>query len=62
VVAFAANRAHWVDVGGLRTGFGNVQTYEIFHEGIQMRSIKIYEAGKRNEGVWQMITDNIRFP
>jgi N-methylhydantoinase B len=62
VVAFAANRAHWVDVGGLRTGFGNVQTYEIFHEGLQMRSIKIYEAGKRNEGVWQMITDNIRFP
>lgn len=62
VVAFAANRAHWVDVGGLRTGFGNVQTYEIFHEGIQMRSIKIYDAGRRNEGVWQMITDNIRFP
>ncbi len=62
VVAFAANRAHWVDVGGLRTGFGNVQTTEIFHEGIQMRSIKIYDAGKRNDGVWQMITDNIRFP
>ncbi|WP_233838969.1 hydantoinase B/oxoprolinase family protein [Paraburkholderia sp. ZP32-5] len=62
VVAFAANRAHWADVGGLRTGFGNVQTYEIFHEGIQMRSIKIYDAGKRNEGVWQMISDNIRFP
>jgi N-methylhydantoinase B len=62
LVAFAANRAHWVDVGGLRTGFGNVQTYEIFHEGIQMRSIKLYDAGKRNEGVWQMISDNIRFP
>lgn len=62
VVAFAANRAHWVDVGGLRTGFGNVQTYEIFHEGLQMRSIKLYDAGRRNEGVWQMITDNIRFP
>lgn len=62
VVAFAANRAHWVDVGGLRTGFGNVQTYEIFHEGIQMRSIKIYDAGERNDGVWQMISDNIRFP
>jgi N-methylhydantoinase B len=62
VVAFAANRAHWVDVGGLRTGFGNVQTYEIFHEGLQMRSIKLYDAGRRNDGVWQMITDNIRFP
>jgi N-methylhydantoinase B len=62
VVAFAANRAHWVDVGGMRTGFGNLQTYEIYHEGLQMRSIKLYEAGRRNEGVWQMITDNIRFP
>lgn len=62
VVAFAANRAHWVDVGGMRTGFGNLQTYEIFQEGIQMRSIKLYEGGKRNEGVWQMISDNIRFP
>ena len=51
VVAFAANRAHWVDVGGLRTGFGNVETYEIFHEGLQFRSIKIYDAGKRNDGV-----------
>ena len=62
VVAFAANRAHWVDVGGLRTGFGNVETYEIFHEGLQFRSIKIYDAGKRNDGVWQMIRDNVRFP
>jgi N-methylhydantoinase B len=62
LVAFAANRAHWVDVGGMRTGFGNLQTYEIFHEGIQMRSIKLFEAGRRNEGVWQMISDNIRFP
>lgn len=62
VVAFAANRAHWVDVGGMRTGFGNSQTFEIYQEGLQMRSIKLFEAGRRNEGVWQMITDNIRFP
>jgi N-methylhydantoinase B len=62
VVAFAANRAHWVDVGGMRTGFGNVETTEIFQEGLQFRSIKIYEAGKRNEGVWQIIRDNVRFP
>jgi len=62
VVAFAASRAHWVDVGGLRTGFGNVQTTEIFHEGLQLRSIKLYAAGERNDGVWQVITDNIRFP
>ncbi|MBI3707709.1 MAG: hydantoinase B/oxoprolinase family protein [Proteobacteria bacterium] len=62
VVVFAANRAHWVDVGGMRVGFGSTATTEIFHEGLQFRSLKIYEAGKRNETLWQIIEDNVRFP
>ncbi len=62
VVAFAASRAHWVDIGGMRVGFGSVQTTEIYQEGIQFRSLKIYEAGKRNDTLWQIITDNLRFP
>jgi N-methylhydantoinase B len=62
VVAFAASRAHWVDIGGMREGFGSVQTTEIFQEGLQFRSLKIYEADRRNETLWQMITDNVRFP
>src|SRR5579884_3099461 len=62
VVAFAASRAHWVDIGGSRVGFGSVETTEIYQEGLQFRSLKIYEAGKRNETLWQMIYDNVRFP
>jgi len=62
LVAFAANRAHWVDVGGTRVGFGSYATNEIFQEGLQLRSIKIYEAGRRNEAVWQILHDNLRFP
>jgi N-methylhydantoinase B len=62
VVAFAASRAHWVDIGGMRVGFGSVQTTEIYQEGLQFRSLKIYEAGKRNDTLWQIITDNLRFP
>lgn len=62
LVAFAANRAHWVDVGGTRVGFGSYATNEIFQEGLQLRSIKIYEAGERNEAVWQILQDNLRFP
>ena len=27
-----------------------------------MRSLKIYEAGKRNETLWQIIRDNMRYP
>ena len=62
IVAFTANRAHWVDIGGARIGFGSSATTEIFAEGIQMRSLKIYETGKRNETLWQIIQDNVRFP
>ena len=62
LVAFAANRAHWVDIGGTRVGFGSYATNEIFQEGLQFRSIKIYERGERNEAVWQILADNLRFP
>ncbi len=62
VVAFAANRAHWVDVGGTRVGFGSYGTNEIFQEGLQFRSLKLYEAGKRSEAIWQILEDNLRFP
>ena len=62
IVGFAANRAHWVDIGGMRQGFGSFATSEIYAEGLQMRSLKIYQAGKRTETLWQIIRDNIRFP
>src|SRR5712671_5469917 len=61
VVAFAASRAHWVDIGGMRVGFGSVETTEIYQEGLQFRSLKIYEAGRRNEPPWQIIHDRVRF-
>src|SRR3977135_3154076 len=62
LVGFAANRAHWVDIGGVPPGFGSRASTAIFVEGLQMRSLKIYEAGKRNETLWQIIRDNVRYP
>ncbi len=62
LVAFSANRAHWVDVGGMRTGFGSYETTEIFHEGIQLRSLKLFDGGQRNDAIWQILEDNLRFP
>ena len=35
LAAFAASRAHWVDNGGMRQGFGSVETTEIYQEGLQ---------------------------
>lgn len=61
IVAFAASRAHWTDIGGVRQGFASNTSTDIYAEGLQMRSLKIYEAGKRNETLWQIIRDNVRF-
>jgi N-methylhydantoinase B len=62
LIGFAANRAHWVDIGGMHQGFGSTAANDIYAEGLQMRSLKIYEAGKRNETLWQIIRDNVRYP
>ena len=59
---FAATRAHWTDVGGLSTGFGGANALDPWMEGLQLDQIKLYEAGKRDEKVWRLIRDNIRFP
>ncbi|MEN3150795.1 hydantoinase B/oxoprolinase family protein [Neorhizobium sp. IRAMC:178] len=62
LIGFAANRAHWVDIGGGRQGFGSNATTDIYSEGLQMRSLKIYKAGALNDTLYQIIQDNIRYP
>lgn len=62
LVGFAANRAHWVDIGGGRQGFGSNATTDIFSEGLQFRSLKIHERGEVNSTLKQIIHDNIRYP
>ena len=59
---FLGVRAHWIDVGGASTGFGSSLARDIFEEGIQIRSVKIYKEGKRNAEILRVIEDNIRFP
>lgn len=59
---FAATRAHWMDVGGLSTGFGAGSATDPWMEGLQLDQIKLYEAGTLDEKVWRIIRDNIRFP
>jgi N-methylhydantoinase B len=61
--AFPLVRAHWVDVGGMSTGFGaGMAALDPWLEGLQIDQIKLYEEGKLDEKVWQLLKDNIRFP
>ena len=61
--AFAIVRAHWVDVGGMSTGFSAPGLVtDPWIEGLQLDQIKIHEAGVPDEKVLRIIRDNIRFP
>ena len=62
LVCFLAVRAHWIDVGGGSTGFGSSNTRDVYEEGLQVRSVKIYKRGEPNTEVLRLIEDNIRFP
>jgi N-methylhydantoinase B len=62
LVAFPAVRAHWVDIGSSSIGFGPGGTTEIYQEGLQFRSVKLYEGGKLNDSIQRIIFDNVRLP
>jgi N-methylhydantoinase B len=61
--AFAIVRAHWVDIGGMSTGFGaSSLVSDPWMEGLQLDQIKLYEGGVPDEKALKIIRDNIRFP
>jgi N-methylhydantoinase B len=63
LVGFAAIRAHWVDVGGMSTGFGaSGLAFDPWGEGLQLDQLKAWEAGVPDDKVLKLIADNIRFP
>jgi N-methylhydantoinase B len=61
LVAFLAVRAHWIDIGGTRVGFGFSGTREVYEEGLQFRSLKLYRGEEPNQDLFQIIKDNVRF-
>jgi N-methylhydantoinase B len=62
LVAFAVNKAHWVDVGGMAAGSFTTDATEIFQEGIQIPTIKVVERGKPVAGILEILQSNIRLP
>ena len=60
LVAFSGNTAHHVDIGAGVPGGVVVDVPDVYAEGLLITGIKLYEEGKRNESVWQMIGSNTR--
>ncbi len=48
VIAFSANKAHWTEVGGKDPGSFTNDSRDIFQEGLQFPSLKLFDAGKLN--------------
>jgi N-methylhydantoinase B len=63
LLMFLMVRAHWIDVGGMSTGFGaGPLVSDPWLEGLQLDQLKIYEKGVLNDTLYRVLKDNIRFP
>ncbi len=54
--------AHHNDVGGRVPGSSAADSTEIYQEGIRIPPLKLYVAGKPNEGILRLIATNVRTP
>ncbi|MEZ5667201.1 MAG: hydantoinase B/oxoprolinase family protein [Alphaproteobacteria bacterium] len=61
LVGFSVTTAHHLDIGALSPGScGIVDAMDAYAEGLQIKALKLYRHGERNEALWQMLRDNIR--
>lgn len=62
VVAFAANKAHWTEVGGMAPGSWTTDATEIYQEGLQLPAIQIYHGSEPDQALLDLIAANVRLP
>jgi N-methylhydantoinase B len=62
LVAFAANKAHWTEVGGMAAGSWTTNSHDIWQEGLQFPCVKLYERGVVNQPLIDLIRANVRTP
>jgi N-methylhydantoinase B len=57
LIGFFAINVHWIDIGGVGS-----RSTDIFMEGLQLRSIKLWSKGEPIEEVYRIIENNSRLP
>ncbi|MEZ5100109.1 MAG: hydantoinase B/oxoprolinase family protein [Thermoleophilia bacterium] len=62
LVGFVGNRGHHNDVGGMAPGSMPGDATEMYQEGLILPAVRIYEAGRKNRDVWNIILKNVRLP
>lgn len=62
VIAFVANIAHHVDVGGKSPGGFPGDATDVFMEGFRLPPVKLYAAGEPDLNIWRIYLSNVRTP
>ena len=62
LVAWAANMAHWPDIGGMVPGGISTESYELYQEGLIIPGVKLFENDKILEPLMEILQANSRMP
>ena len=61
-VAYCATIAHHTDIGGRVAGGNASDSTEIYQEGLRLPPVKLYDSGRPNQAVFDIISRNVRVP
>jgi N-methylhydantoinase B len=62
LVGWSASIGHQLDVGGKTAGGNGCDATEIYQEGLRIPPLKLYEAGRPVDAIFEMIDRNVRVP
>lgn len=62
LMAFAANKAHWTEIGGKDPGSWTGDATEVFQEGLFLPCIKLFDSETLNQALVEVIGANSRLP
>ena len=62
IVAFAAAKGHWSEVGGKDPGSWTADSTEIFQEGLQLPFVRMVRGGVRDRDIEAILATNSRLP
>ncbi len=62
LVGFTVNKAHWTELGGKDPGSWTTDATEVYQEGLLFPCIKLFERGRAEQSVLDILAANVRLP
>ena len=62
MLAFAANRGHWADIGGMAAGGWAGSAHHVIQEALLIPPVKLYREGVVDRQIKDFVLSNVRIP